>query len=304
MYNGDAVFAASSADLPSQTVNAAPLVATSTVLATTPNPSGFGHQVVLTATVTAADASAVGGTVTFLEGTTVLGSGSVGSGGKAMLEVSSLPVGSDVITAHYTGDAGHKASVSNTVTQVVQPASVVAPTVASLERFGFHMQPTTLVLTFSTALDAVSAQSVHNYRITTLGGRGRGGSLVGHSTRIRKAIYDPSTYTVTLVPMDRLDIHNRYQLTVNGSTQTGVRGANGLLLDGAAHGSADSDYVAVVSMNTLAGPAPGWSKTPTATGVHQVRHSGGPSAAGFDLLASSGVLATVSGKQRRHAPLR
>jgi CSLREA domain-containing protein len=187
-YGGDSAFAPSSVSLPAQTVNAAPRVATTTGLSTSTNPSVFGGQVVLTATVTSADSSTVGGSVTFMEGATVLGVVGVGPGGKATLDESSLPVGSDAITAIYSGDAGHTQSTSNPAMQVVEtppstvvptvvsPPPTIAPTVVSLHRFGYHMQPTTLVLTFSTALDAASATDVSNYRITTLGGHGRRGS--------------------------------------------------------------------------------------------------------------------------------
>jgi uncharacterized repeat protein (TIGR01451 family) len=38
-----------------------------------------------------------------------------------------------------------------------------APTVVSLERFGYHAGPTTLVLSFSTPLDAATAVDLRNY---------------------------------------------------------------------------------------------------------------------------------------------
>ena len=72
--------------------------------------------------------------------------------------------------------------------------AIAAPMVVLLQRYGYHMQHTTLVLTFGAALDAASAENVHDYQIVTLGGRGRGGKLVGRATAIRKAIYDPSTF--------------------------------------------------------------------------------------------------------------
>ena len=152
------------------------------------------------------------------------------------------------------------------------------------------MQPTSLVLTFSTALDAASATDVSNYRITTLGGHGRGGSLVGHATAIKKAIYDPSTFSVTLVPAGRLDIHNRYRLTVNGTSRTGVRNPSGLLLDEKATGEPGSNYVAEITWRTLDGPAPGFSGVPKKADSTPVKHVGVPSATGLDAIAASGEL--------------
>jgi hypothetical protein len=65
------------------------------------------------------------------------------------------------------------------------------PTVASLVRFGFHMQQTSLVLTFSTALNPTPAQDVNNYQILAMNGT---------AIPISSAVYDPATLTVTLVP--------------------------------------------------------------------------------------------------------
>jgi hypothetical protein len=166
------------------------------------------------------------------------------------------------------------------------------------------MQPTTLVLTFSTALDAASATDVSNYRITTLGGHGRGGTLVGHTTAIKKAVYDPSTFSVTLVPADRLDIHNRYRLTVNGTTRTGVRDPSGLLLDEKVSGDPGSNYVANITCHTLSGPAPGFLKALELkkADAGPVEHAGGPSATGVDAMAASGELGKVVSPNRHHHP--
>ena len=67
--------------------------------------------------------------------------------------------------------------------------AVTAPTVASLVRFGFHMQQTSLVLTFSTALNPTPAQNVNNYQILTMNGT---------AIPISSAVYDPANLTVTL----------------------------------------------------------------------------------------------------------
>ncbi len=291
-YSGDANLSPSSGAV-TQTIVAAP-VFTAAVLHTAPNPSGSGQPVVLAAGVASADGSAVGGTITFVEGTTVLGVVPLGAGGLAVDVLSTLPVGSNSITAIYSGDATHSASASAAVVQVVAPPSVVAPTVLSLARFGFHAQPTTLVVGFSTALDAASARDVGNYQIVLLNRFGH--PVRGRVIAVREAIYDPFTLSVTLVPAQRLDVHFRYQLTVNGTTPTGVRGATGLLLDGSGDGMAGSNYVAEINLKTLAGPAPGFTRI-TAAGRAQLAKAA--SALAFDRLAASGELATLAARHRR-----
>jgi Bacterial Ig-like domain (group 3)/Right handed beta helix region len=284
-YDGESEFATSTGTLPTQTVNAALLVVTSTVLSTTPSPSSLGHQVVLTATVTAADNSSVDGTVTFVVGKTPVGTGTIGPNGIATFDDPSLPAGSNVITANYSGDVMHAPSTSNSVAQVVERSSIVAPAVVApavvlLQRYGYHMQPTTLVLTFNTALDAASAENVHAYHIVAGSGRGRAGTLAGRKVGIRKAIYNPSALTVTLVPAHRLDVHDTYRLMVDGTTQAGLRGPSGILLDAIAVGNPGTNYHALITWRTLAGPAPGFAARTTQTNVDKVNLQGTNTLAG------------------------
>jgi len=74
-----------------------------------------------------------GESVTFTQGTTVLGTASI-SGGMAQLSTSTLPVGTDVIAAEYGGDANFDSSTSKSVKQVVETQAaygVVSPTNAN-----------------------------------------------------------------------------------------------------------------------------------------------------------------------------
>ncbi len=181
----------------------------------------------------------------------------MGSGGTATFADSSLPVGSNVITAVYSGDSRHLQGDSNPLTQLVTAPAAVAPKVVSVHRFGYHMQPTTIVIRFSMALNAASAADASNYRIVTLGGRSRDGELVGHAAVIKKAVYNPLTFSVTLSPAGRLDFHNRYKLTVSGSTRSGVRANSGTPLDG--DGSPGTEYTTILTNLSLSGPAPGFA---------------------------------------------
>src|SRR5207302_1944838 len=90
-YGGDGNFSPSSASGPagiSQVVNQSN---TATALSTSQNPSVFGQPVIFTAVVTASGSGGVpSGTVTFLEGSSTLGTTPVDSNGSASFTVSSL----------------------------------------------------------------------------------------------------------------------------------------------------------------------------------------------------------------------
>jgi type VI secretion system secreted protein VgrG len=117
-----------------------------------------------------------------------------------------------------------------------------------LRRFGFHAQPTSLVLSFGMPLDATRAQDARNYRIVSLGGPGRGGSSVGRPIGVQSAVYNPSALTVTLRPSERLDVHNTYRLVVKGTAPSGLAGPTGVPFG--------RNSVGLISRSTLAGPAP------------------------------------------------
>ncbi|MEI6568949.1 MAG: Ig-like domain repeat protein, partial [Verrucomicrobiota bacterium] len=96
---------------------------TSTVLASSLNPSTYGTSITLTSTVSP---GAVTGTVTFKDGTNTLGTGTI-SDGVAIFTTSGLNAGSHSLTATYGGDNGYAASTSSPLAQVVDKA--VAPVV-------------------------------------------------------------------------------------------------------------------------------------------------------------------------------
>lgn len=115
-YPGNTNFVASTSSPLAQTVTKA---ATTTTLVSSKNPSTHGTAVTFTATVKPAFGGVATGTVTFKQGTTVLGTGTVNASNKATFTTSSLAVGTHSITATYPGDTHMKASLSPAVTQVV-----------------------------------------------------------------------------------------------------------------------------------------------------------------------------------------
>ncbi len=111
-----------------QTVNKAGLTIT---LVSSLNPSTLNQSVTFTATL---PASATG-TVTFAAGSTSLGS-PVLANGVASVTTSTLPVGSDSITATYNGDSNNKTATA-TLTQVVNKATpAVTVTTSGASAFG------------------------------------------------------------------------------------------------------------------------------------------------------------------------
>jgi hypothetical protein len=92
---------------------------TTTMLASTPNPSILGEGIVLTAIVSSSGGIPPDGElITFDKGATPLGTAPL-SGGTASITVSSLLVGTSVIVAHYSGDTSYSTSSSISVKQVV-----------------------------------------------------------------------------------------------------------------------------------------------------------------------------------------
>jgi len=96
------------------------------------NPSTYGQLVTLTATLTSnLGAPPDGETVSFMKGTTVLGKGTL-SGGSASFTTSTLPAGTDNITAVYGGDSNFGARTSKALSQVVNKATTTTTLASSL----------------------------------------------------------------------------------------------------------------------------------------------------------------------------
>ncbi len=91
-------------------------------VATSGTPSAYGNPVTFTATVTSGDT----GTVTFYNGSTLIGTVRPSSGA-ATLTTSSLPAGSDSITASIAASGSYLAATSSAITQVVNG---ISPTIS------------------------------------------------------------------------------------------------------------------------------------------------------------------------------
>jgi hypothetical protein len=146
-YSGDANFAGSSQALTEQ-VNAPTAATTTTTLSASAATAVFGQAETLTATVTS-PAGVPTGTVTFFDGTTVLGTAQLNAG-QAVLPVS-LGVGNHQLTAVYGGAAAFAGSTSAAAAVTVNPAATTVTLGSSL-----NPDVTGQAVTFSATVAAVA----------------------------------------------------------------------------------------------------------------------------------------------------
>ena len=116
-YSGDPSFLASS-ESSTQVVNKA---ASSADVISSLNPSTFGAAVGFTAAISSSNGGAPTGMVTFMDGATAIGSGSLTEGQFGLL--AALSVGTHNITVVYAGDANFAGSTSPQLVQTVNKAS-------------------------------------------------------------------------------------------------------------------------------------------------------------------------------------
>jgi YD repeat-containing protein len=194
VYSGDAYNAGSTtATAVTQTVNKR---SSSVALASSANPANFGTSVTLTATVTGFSPS---GTMTFKDGSTTLGTGSV-LNGAASFNTLGLAAGAHSVTAVYSGDASNLTSTSPVLTQTINATAL--PAMKWLYGYDPLARPTIAVdpnqQTTLRAYDALDRLTLVNYPTgvdTTLQYDGSATPVQGSIGRLTK-VTDESGQTV------------------------------------------------------------------------------------------------------------
>lgn len=120
VYSGDLTHAGATSNVATVTVLQDP---TAVSLVSSANPAISGQPVILTATAAGSYATPTG-TVTFLDGTSILGTATLNSSGIATFSTASLSAGSHSMTASYAGDPGSESSVSPALVETVGPAPI------------------------------------------------------------------------------------------------------------------------------------------------------------------------------------
>ncbi len=119
-YSGDSVYAPSTSPQVTVTIGNA---ATTTTITSSANPAYQNQRVTYSVAVTSATSTPTG-TVTFTLGSTTLGTVTLNSGSPAAFLSSTSTVGSETITATYSGDGNNLPSTA-TLTEVVIPAFTI-----------------------------------------------------------------------------------------------------------------------------------------------------------------------------------
>ena len=273
-FAGDSTFAASTSPVVRVTINAAPTTTTLsapqitamvgqpvsfTVIVGQPNPDPESSRDLITGLVTFSIDGQPGVPVSLQD---------VNGQEVAMLTTSTLAAGTHSLTASFAGNATFASSVSTlTVTiNAVTPAPAPTPTptpkptrspapdgplVMNFQRFGFHSQPTVLVLTFSKDLDGTTANNAANYKIVPVGPHGKFGAAIS----IRRIAYNAEALSVTLRPSRQLNVHKRFELIVDGTSAHAIADLATHDLDGGKTGKAGSNYVGMIDWAALAGPS-------------------------------------------------
>ena len=190
IYSGDANYSSATSETPVSVI-VVPTVTSTTLTSTT---NAQGTTLYATVVVTSPGDPTVVGTVSFYNGTTLLGTEPV-INGVATYPAGILPPGHYAFTAVFSGGGTSSGSGGAVV------VSTDGPQVTGVDRYGYHWQPTYLLINFDGPLALEPAEDVANYEIV-----GPGGGQIAVSS----AIYDPTTETVTLVPAARLNLHWRY----------------------------------------------------------------------------------------------
>jgi ELWxxDGT repeat protein len=216
-YEGDTDFVASTSVAMTQTVDPA---GTTTTIVASPNPSLYGQLVTFTATVSAS-LPGVGtpvGTVTFLEGATVLSTVPLDGSGQAAFTTSVLTAGPHAITASYSGGTDFFASTSDSVIQMVDPAPLIVTADNQTMVYGAELPTLTVHFAGFVLGDTAASLDIQPTVMTTA----TSASHVGSYTITADGASD-SDYTITYV--DGTLSVTTAALTITADNQTKVYGA-------------------------------------------------------------------------------
>jgi hypothetical protein len=254
---------------------------TSTLLASSENPSLVGDSVTFTATINGGGASLTGA-VTFTDGNLTLCTSSLNANGVATCMTKFTQLGTHSITASYAGDSDDAASVSTVLMQVVKQASAIVlssapnPSVVTgaVQLTAVVSVPTgnaTGSITFNDAGSAIGSASIdgtgtavftarqlnvgtHNISAQYVGDGTNGGST---SNTVSQVVSQASTLTTLKVSESTVNVGVMITFTATVTSANGPTPNAGTVqfMDGTTvlnSNSVDANGVATLTIGTLA----------------------------------------------------
>ena len=182
VYSGDSNFTTSTSAALTQTVNQD---GTTTAVVSSVNPSVYGQAITFTATVSpkSPGSGTPTGTITFSQGSTVLGTATLSDGTASLTTSPLLSVGNHTIKASYSGDTSFKTSAGTVVQTVNQDAtttSVVSATNPSV--YGQSVTFTATVVANAPGSGTPTGSVTFTNGSTTLGTVTLSGGTASYST--------------------------------------------------------------------------------------------------------------------------
>jgi len=247
-YSGDANDAPSQSSALSQQV----LQAGAVTLSSSANPSIAGTSVSFTAAISSPQAAAVTGSVTFKDGSLVLGTVGVSNAGTAVFNTSALAVGQHTIVAAYSGDSLNQAASSGVLVQTVQTAGTTV-TLISNANPSIASAPLTLTSTVVGKGGNVTGTVTFQDGTTTLGATNVNAS--GMATLIVSGLTPGPHSIIAVYSGDANDLTSTSQVLVQSVVQTTA----------VALTSSENPSLALDSVTFMAIVTNGSSKLPTGT---------------------------------------
>jgi hypothetical protein len=166
VFSGNASYSTSTSAAIIETITAA----TTSILTVAPNPVVAGQSAIVTLTISPAPTGSPLGTVSFYNGSILLWTGTVNSSGVAIFSTTTLPLGTDSITAAYSGNAGFAGSTSTAISVQVNSANATATVTAitSSNLAPTYGQSVTLTATVTPAPSGTPPGTLSFYAGTTL----------------------------------------------------------------------------------------------------------------------------------------
>ena len=157
--------------------------------------------------------------------------------------VLSSPVGSGAVL-------GSPSSATLTILnagQATSPSSTPPVTLGSVEVVKKKGKVKEVVLGFSGGLNGSEAGSAGEYELIVAGKHGSFTAKNAKVLKLKSAVYNGTTHTVSLTPKKGFVLKKPVELIVNGESPSGLEDSSGRLIDGNADGQAGGNAVAVLT---------------------------------------------------------